>query len=209
MLSIKVCGLRDNRNIEEVAALSPDILGFIYHEASPRFVGNNFRCKSYEKIHKAGVFVNPSIDNIQLVIRFNPLDIIQLHGDETPEFCESIKRLGARVWKAFQLDGHFDFEKLRPFLDSCDVFLFDTKSEHYGGSGLKFDWKILESYPFQKDYFLSGGLSLEDLPALKTLNMKHLSGLDLNSKFEIEPGIKDIKKIKTFLHEIRKHTIQS
>ena len=147
-------------------------------------------------IKRVGVFVNEATSRImELAIR-HQLDFVQLHGNESAEQCAEIKASGLGVVKVFQMDGHFDFPKLVPYKKNTDYFLFDTKSESYGGTGKTFDWNILNRYDQDIPFFLSGGLSVENINDAKAINGMNLHALDINSGVEISPGLKDIDKIK-------------
>ncbi len=195
-MKLKVCGLKFKENIIQVAALQPDYMGFIFYSQSKRFVGEDFQLPGISpEIKKVGVFVNATIEYINEKISKYKLDIIQLHGDETPDFCEELKPL-VKVMKAFGIEENFDFKVLELYKNSCDYFLFDTKTKEYGGSGKQFDWNILKNYNNVLPYFLSGGLDLENINNLLTTSNIKLFAIDVNSKFEIEPGIKNIELLK-------------
>ncbi len=197
-MKIKVCGLREQGNIEAVAALAPDYMGFICYSKSPSFIANldaNSLKDLPVPIKKTAVFVNENAAIINdLIDRYN-FDVIQLHGDESADFAESF-RDKVTVIKAFGLDENFDFEILNEFSDSVDYFLFDTKTDKHGGSGTTFDWTLLDNYKLDIPFFLSGGLSLDNLETVRSINHPQFYGVDLNSKFETEPGLKDITKLK-------------
>lgn len=199
-MKLKVCGLKDPENIKQVAALKPDYMGFIFYRESKRFVGDDFVMPIIStEIKKVGVFVNASASDIIDKIDEYKLDLIQLHGDERPEFCEVLNHV-IPVIKAFGIDESFDFKILESYKNACRYFLFDTKTKEYGGSGKQFDWTILEKYNNSLPFFLSGGIGLEEIGRLRIENWKigklENFAVDVNSKFEIEPGIKDIKKIE-------------
>lgn len=197
----KVCGLKDPENIKQTAALKPNYMGFIFYPQSKRFVGEDFLMPSIpSEIKKVGVFVNASAAYIIDKIDQYKLDLIQLHGDEKPDFCEVFNHL-IPVIKAFGIDESFDFKNLEAYKESCTYFLFDTKTAEYGGSGNKFDWKILEKYDKSVPFFLSGGIGLEEIEKVQSSKFK-VHALDVNSKFEIETGIKDIKKLKQLADEL-------
>jgi phosphoribosylanthranilate isomerase len=205
-MKIKVCGMKYGPNIHEVSALKPDYMGFIFYRDSKRFVGEELDKNILQKIaniDKVGVFVNADIEEIKSKADQFGFKIIQLHGDETPEFCQQVKSLGLKVMKAFQLSEDFDFKILNPYKVSCDYFLFDTKSEGYGGTGKKFDWQILTKYDNEVPVFLSGGIDLEDAERIKKLKGLNICAIDINSRFEIEPGQKDYKKIEKFIQSIK------
>jgi|SRR6185312_2276481 len=191
-MKIKVCGLKYPDNINEVAALQPDYVGFIFYPQSPRFAGE-FEMVDVPAI-KTGVFVNESAERIGDAIARYKLGAIQLHGSEGPEFCEQFKGK-VTVIKAFGVDENFDFEQLNEFEDSVDYFLFDTKTSKHGGSGQTFNWNLLDQYKLSVPFLLSGGLSLDNLEEVKKIRHPQFYGVDLNSRFEIEPGLKDIDKL--------------
>ncbi|MEP2936977.1 MAG: phosphoribosylanthranilate isomerase [Gilvibacter sp.] len=192
-------------NIERVASLQPDYLGFIFYDKSPR----NITLPSLPKtkaIAHVGVFVNASLDVIkQKATAFN-LDVIQLHGDETPAFCDMIKKElpSIKIWKAFGVGDRFDFNALRDYVPVVDSFLFDTKTVLRGGSGTQFDWQVLNNYTFKTPIIISGGIGLEQIAALTALFKTELpiEVIDLNSRFEEAPGLKDYNKLKTFFDAI-------
>lgn len=176
-------------NIQEVAKLQPDYLGFIFYEKSPRFFNGEIPIL-HKSTQKVGVFVNAFLDDIQNKIHHYNLQIVQLHGEETPEFCKLFQHLDIKVIKAFSVDDTFDFETLTLYENACDYFLFDTKGRYHGGNGTAFNWEILKKYPSKKPFFLSGGIGLEEISAIKQLNLP-IHAIDINSKFETKPGLKN------------------
>lgn len=205
-MKLKVCGMRDAENIKELAELKPDFIGFILYDKSPRFIGNQLDPELFQsiprEIRKVGVFVNANIDYILQNVKKYNLQYVQLHGNETPDFCKSLRLKGVNIIKAFRLDESFIFSQLNNYKPHVDFFLFDAKGEGYGGNGITFDWDILKKYDNQKPYFLAGGISLDNLDELATITPKPYA-FDINSKFEVEPGIKDIGKIKQLLTKMR------
>lgn len=201
---IKVCGLRDN--FSEVASLKPDFAGMIFYEKSPRFVGKNdseILKQKISNVKKVGVFVNASENYIfDSVLKYN-LDFVQLHGGETVDFCEKIRQK-VPVIKAFGILSEEDLVAAQNYAQTVDYLLFDTKTKGYGGSGQKFDWKMLGNIVFKKKFFLSGGISLEDLAEIKALKINDLAGVDLNSRFELSPAKKDIEKLQQAINFLRK-----
>ena len=192
-------------NIEQVASLRPDFLGLIFYDKSPRNVTLPSLPKTQGIAH-VGVFVNASLDVIiQKATAFN-LEVVQLHGDETPAFCNMVKKElpAVKIWKAFGVDEHFDFSSLVDFIPMVDSFLFDTKTVLRGGSGTQFDWQVLNNYTFKTSIIISGGIGLEQIAALKELLKTKLpiEVIDLNSRFEEAPGLKDYNKLKTFFDAI-------
>lgn len=207
-MKLKVCGMRDADNIREVAKLSPDFMGFIFYPKSKRYVGEDFVMPEIPAgIKKVGVFVNESVENILAKASKYKLDLVQLHGDESPALTTKVWEtfvLGptrAKVIKAFGIDEQFDFLVLNEYETCCDFFLFDTKTKEYGGSGKKFDAGLLKKYNLDKPFFISGGLDLAVTPHLLS-HVPRPFALDINSKFETEPGLKDISKLKSLKNEL-------
>lgn len=200
-LKLKVCGMKYAENIQQVAALQPDYMGFIFYEPSPRFVGEDFVLPSNfpMQINRVGVFVDqPEEYILSKIIRYG-LSHVQLHGNESPVLCESLRRKQVKIIKVFSISTEFDFNLLKPFVGVVDIFLFDTKGLKPGGNGVAFDWKILSGYNYDIPFFLSGGLNMENISGLSGLNFKSLYGLDINSGVEIHPGLKDKDKIKELI----------
>jgi phosphoribosylanthranilate isomerase len=197
-VKIKVCGLKHPENIKAVAALGPDYMGFICYDLSPRFI-NEMPAEPLQtiesEIYKTGVFVNEGEETINNLIDEFGFNTIQLHGDESPDFTSSF-RTKVKVIKAFGIDDSFNFDYLEPYADSVDYFMFDTKTSAYGGSGKTFNWEILDKYTLNKPFFLSGGISLDNLEQIKTIKHPQFYAVDLNSKFETEPGLKDVQKLE-------------
>ena len=198
-MKIKVCGMRDASNIQELCSLPIDYIGFIFFNKSSRYVAELPQVNIPLSIQRVGVFVNATLPYIKEQAALFELDVIQLHGDESPAFCEEIKSLGFTIFKAFGIDEDFDWTFLAAYEKVVDYFLFDTKSKQYGGTGLTFNWEILKQYPYEKAYLLSGGLSIDNIQEALQFEDERLYGLDLNSKFEIEPGLKNIQTLKTAL----------
>lgn len=201
MYKLKVCGMKYPDNIRKLSELKPDFIGFIFYDKSKRFIGDGLDVSKLnidKLIEKVGVFVNASIDYILEKLKKYSLDLVQLHGNESPEFCKELQQQSIKISKAFQVDENFDFSELASYYDVCDYFLFDTKTKLYGGSGKKFNWQVLEKYDNKKPFFLSGGIALDDIAEIKKLKNLNIYAIDINSKFEIEPGLKDIEKIKQF-----------
>jgi len=204
-MKIKVCGLKYPGNISDVVTLNPDYVGFICYAPSPRYateLNTEILDALPGTIYKTAVFVNEDAETVAKLIDNYKFDAIQLHGNESPEFCDVFKDK-VTVIKAFGLDKNFDFEQLKQFADSVDFFLFDTKTDKHGGSGLTFDWSLLDNYTLDIPFFLSGGLSPENLAEVKAIKHAQFYGVDLNSKFEVEPGLKDITKLKEAFELLR------
>ena len=197
--------MTDAANITALAELKPDYMGLIFYPKSKRFVGElNIRLLETirESIKLTGVFVNENLDLVINKIKQYHLKAVQLHGDETPQYCRLLRDQSSQanckieIIKAFGIDANFDFNDLEAYVDVVDFFLFDTKTPAYGGSGIKFNWDILKNYQCKKQYFLSGGIDTEDMSELRLLNDVRIYAVDLNSKFEISPGLKDIEKLR-------------
>jgi phosphoribosylanthranilate isomerase len=207
-MKVKVCGMRESANIEAVLALKPDFLGFIFSEKSPRYAGEMLDenlLKSFPKTtKKVGVFVNASLDVILKNVKKYSLDIVQLHGDETPVFCQTLRNKGVSIIKAFSIDNTFNFNRLNNYKLHCDYFLFDTKGENPGGNGVAFDWDLLKNYDNEKPFFLSGGISPNNLEKISHLpSGLNLYAIDINSRFEIEPGLKNSEEISRFMVNLK------
>ncbi|MDC9722475.1 MAG: phosphoribosylanthranilate isomerase [Urechidicola sp.] len=228
-MKIKVCGMRDCDNIEELVKLAPDYIGFIFYDKSKRFVTDFPNVEIPSTIKKVGVFVNESVEVILDLVNKNKLDVIQLHGDESFEYCMKLNREIAssfflaktkrnvitkeetskvislkevEIIKAFSLDKYFDFSITKEYESSCDLFIFDSKGEGYGGTGLKYNWTILNNYKGETPFLLSGGIGENDAELILSFLRKQESnqcvGVDLNSGFEDTPGVKNIKKLSVF-----------
>lgn len=200
-VQLKVCGM--NKNTSEVASFRPDYMGFIFWEPSKRYFEGNMPLIPHG-IKKVGIFVNSSIEEIKGLVNRFELVCAQLHGKESAAFCDELKKQIPHllIIKVFSIKDDFDFKVLNHFEDVCDYYLFDTKGKLPGGNGYTFNWEVLKKYPSTKPYFLSGGIGLENandiLEFLERAESKYCYAIDVNSKFEIEPGLKDIKKLKEF-----------
>lgn len=190
-------------NIQEVVALSPDYLGFIFHKDSPRDISVlNLRyvVKNLpDSIQSVGVFVDAPLDFVTKMIEEYEFNLVQLHGNEPPEYCRNLLGSGSSIIKAFQIDDKFDFNILKDYESVCDYYLFDTKGEFKGGNGKMFSWDVLSKYQYEKPFFLSGGIDENAGNKIKNIPNLHLFAVDVNSKFEIEPGKKDVPKLKSFM----------
>lgn len=199
-MKLKVCGMKYPENTREVIRHSPDFMGFIFYPRSPRYMAETLEPEFVRDIpapiKKVGVFVNESLQVIAEHVGAYGLDLVQLHGDESPGFCEKIRKTGAGVIKVFHVDEEMDWESLKVYQPFTDFFLFDTKSKHYGGTGKSFNWEILKDYDLETPYFLSGGISLENVGNIKTALPNLPVALDVNSRFETKPGFKDTALLK-------------
>ena len=195
--------MREAENIREVEQLKVDMIGFIFYPKSPRCL---YELPAYMpvKAKRVGVFVNEDKKEIEIFADRFSLDYIQLHGNESPEYCHSLRATGLRLIKAFSIARRKDFENIGTYEESCDYFLFDTKCEQHGGSGNQFDWSMLNSYKGKKPFLLSGGINPYSPPTLKELRHPQPAGFDLNSRFETKPGLKDVERLRHFLEELRK-----
>ncbi|MCM1356922.1 MAG: phosphoribosylanthranilate isomerase [Staphylococcus sp.] len=206
-LSVKICGMADPVNISRIAGLHTEWLGLIFAAASPR---NALKLNDIELLQTTastkfvGVFVNATREEIlDRALRFR-LSAVQLHGDESPDFCRSLQGHGFEVWKAIGIANSEDIAGLGSYSSSVDRFVFDRKSRAGGGTGLKFDWKLLDSYTLDIPFMLGGGIGPEDAADIAGLDHPRLAGLDLNSRFEDSPGIKNYDKLHQFLTQINK-----
>jgi phosphoribosylanthranilate isomerase len=203
---LKICGMKYPDNILEVGSLLPDYMGFIFWEKSARYFDGALP-NLPQSIKKTGVFVNASQEDILAKVSQYDLQAVQLHGHESVAFCKELKDTLAKsieIIKVFSVDSTFDFDELKPFESVCDYFLFDTKGKLPGGNGTTFDWKVLEKYPSHKPFFLSGGIGLDEIDLVKQILKTDLPiyAIDVNSKFEIEPGLKNTKLLASFKQKI-------
>ena len=207
-LLLKVCGMRQRENIQAILALQPDLIGFIFYPKSARFVGDELTTALLNEVpattQKVGVFVNATADTILTAVHTYNLNAVQLHGQESPDFCRQLRATGLVILKAFAVDENFDFKEIAPYEGSCDYYLFDTKGQAHGGNGVRFNWDILKEYTWQTPFFLSGGIDLEHAAQIKTLTLPLLRGIDINSRFEISPALKDSNKVQSFFRKIRR-----
>ena len=203
---LKVCGLTQLSQIQELISLNTDFLGFIFYEKSPRFVLNHLSLEEISEINhqgKVGVFVNETVEKISEISEKAKLSFIQLHGDEDEKFILQLRQILGNIIKIIKVIriGNQSFDELQKTINqqpsTVNYLLFDTDSKAFGGTGKTFDWQILNEIEIPIPYFLSGGISLENIHQLSTINQQPLA-LDINSKFETEPGIKNLEKIKTF-----------
>ncbi len=189
--------MKFTENREEVEKLPVDLLGYIFYPSSKRYVGENPQEGLFNSAKpKVGVFVDENAFEILALAKNLGFEWVQLHGKENPKTCQLLKNQGLKIIKAFRVDESFQFHKTKPFEKIADYFLFDTKSNLPGGSGKKFDWKILNKYEGNTPFLLSGGIKPEDAEEIKKIDHPQLAGVDLNSGFEDEPGLKNIEKLK-------------
>ena len=203
---IKVCGMRDPENIRTVEQAGTDWMGFIFFPSSARYVSHT---PDYlpEHCRRIGVFVNESKENILMYTDRFGLDYIQLHGHEAPEYCRSLRNAGLHLIKAFSILLPKDLLAVSAYNGLCDYYLFDTKTPQYGGSGNQFDWNLLHRYNGPTPFLLSGGINPYSVKALREFRHPYFAGIDINSRFETAPGIKDVERISNFLKELKGGTI--
>jgi phosphoribosylanthranilate isomerase len=206
-MKLKVCGMTSFEQLQKLDQLGVDFAGLIFYENSKRFVGNKLSDQKSEirslKIKKVGVFVNPKIGTIKKEVNEYGLSYVQLHGDESAEFCSEVKNF-VPVIKALRINEETDLEKeLNVFGETCDYLLFDTDSKQYGGTGKQFNWNTLRQMEINKPFFLSGGIGLEDIDKIKNFLHPILFAIDVNSRFESEPGIKDMSKVEEFMNALK------
>lgn len=208
-MNIKVCGITQLKQVQQLDGLNIDFAGFIFYPQSPRFIADKIvknELKNLDAdIKRTGVFVDAEMIDILDAIDEYGLDVVQLHGNESPEMCEDLSS-EVEVIKTFSIDGKVDIDELvAGYDDVCDYYLFDTAAGGTkGGTGKKFDWKILSKAKIEKPFFVSGGISLEDAEAVKKIKHPDFYGIDINSKFEKEPGVKDMALVLQLLQALKK-----
>jgi phosphoribosylanthranilate isomerase len=211
-MRVKVCGMTDLRQMHQLGEMGVEFAGMIFYHKSPRFVLKHLNGEMVKraklKVYKVGVFVNASYDEILNHVENFGLDMVQLHGDETPRFCEKVSDYIQTI-KAFRIGEDENIPwKVKDYYDSCDMYLFDTLGAGYGGTGKKFNWEMLKEAAINKPYFLSGGIEPGDAAAIKLfakdVAARNLFALDVNSKFEVLPGVKDMGMVRKFVEEIKK-----
>lgn len=198
---VKVCGMRDSENIRAIEQTKADLMGFIFHPKSPRFVASlpEYMPKKQKRV---GVFVNASLEQILAKAQKFSLEYIQLHGDEPPAFCSELKNRGLKVIRAQRIANADDIIRAESY-NMADLMIFDTKTELYGGSGKKFNWQLLENYKGCVPFLLSGGIRSDTLEEIKAFFHPQFAGIDLNSGFEISPALKDVGKLNNFIEKIK------
>lgn len=209
-MRVKVCGMTQLEQVDRLEKIGATFAGFIFYPRSPRYVlryMTTTQLKKEKDINKVGVFVNAGIDEVLQMVDECRLHMVQLHGDETPKYCEKIADY-VSVVKAFRIGANDSIEwMVKPYMDVCDMFLFDTMGVGYGGTGKKFDWNLLQHNRIGKPYFLSGGIEPGDVQALQEFAAseagKGLFAVDINSQFEFSPGLKDLDKVEQFITALR------
>lgn len=200
---VKVCGITQPKQYKALASLGVDMLGLNYYPNSKRYVGDYVIDNSLPKVMSVGVFVNPSKNYIYTRIADNDLDYVQLHGTEEPEFCAELSG-STRIIKAFGIENKHSFNDIERYESLVEYFLFDTKTKTFGGSGKKFDWSLLNAYTGNTPFLLSGGIAPNDIDRILKIEHPMLAGIDVNSGFEISPGIKDLRLIEELMKKISK-----
>jgi phosphoribosylanthranilate isomerase len=208
-MKIKVCGMKYPDNLQAIASLDIDYLGFIFYKPSKRYCANTLSPEIVTGLKtnakKVGVFVNEPIDHLLNIVETYQLDAIQLHGEENTFYCNELKKTKKIIIKVFSVIDSLPIEQIKEFEPYVDYFLFDTKTPLYGGSGVSFDWNILTKYTSKTPFFLSGGIDAYfRLESIEMLSDLPLFALDINSKFEISPGLKDTEKVRTFIKDLKK-----
>lgn len=193
--------MRDSENIRAIEQTKADLMGFIFHPKSPRFVASlpEYMPKKQKRV---GVFVNASLEQILAKAQKFSLEYIQLHGDEPPAFCSELKNRGLKVIRALRIANADDIIRAESY-NMADLMIFDTKTELYGGSGKKFNWQLLENYKGCVPFLLSGGIRSDTFEEIKAFFHPQFAGIDLNSGFEIFPALKDVGKLNNFIEKIK------
>jgi phosphoribosylanthranilate isomerase len=211
-MRVKVCGMTSTQQVHQLEEMGVEFAGFIFYRKSPRYVFKSMPANEIKqikgKINKVGVFVNADADEVLRTVDECGLYLVQLHGDENPRVCERIANY-VSVIKVFRMSEDDNIEwKIREYHESADMFMFDTEGAGYGGTGKKFNWELLKEQNIHKPFFLSGGITLGDAEKLKAFQQeavaKDLFAIDINSKFEVMPGVKDLDKVRTFVEELKK-----
>ena len=201
-MNIKVCGITQLKQMQQLEGLNIDFAGLIFYKDSPRYMGDSIDRSSLKNsdfdLKKVGVFVDPEMIEVLDAIDEYGLDVVQLHGSESTEMCDDLSG-EVEVIKAFSVNNKSNIDEMITEYDAvCDYYLFDTVGKEPGGNGEKFDWKILTKAKIEKPFFISGGISVEDIAALKKFKHPDLFGVDINSRFEKEPGVKDMALVLQF-----------
>lgn len=206
-MKIKVCGIKDMSVLNGLLESPPDYLGFIFFPLSKRYLDMesdpSIMSGLTRSVKRVGVFVNERIEVVLKVCNKFSLDLIQLHGEETRSYCKELKSHHIEIIKAFRINKNSVDQGLAKYEDVCDYFLFDTRTDLFGGSGVKFDWNLLDRLNIQKPFFLSGGIGPDDVHQIWAFSHRMLHAIDINSKFEKKPGLKDIQKVTSFIKNIR------
>ena len=201
---VKVCGMRQPHNVAQVVAAGADMVGFIFYPPSPRYVGDEAELPDTpDGVERVGVFVDATEAAMVAQAARHSLTTLQLHGDETPELCRSLRRRGYRVIKCLRIASADDLAQAEAYHGAVDMLLFDTPCRGYGGSGIAFDWSLLDSYRGETPFLLSGGITAARADELRRLAHPRLMGVDINSGFEVSPAHKDASLVQQFIHYIK------
>jgi len=197
--------MREPSNIVEVAGLQPEYLGFIFYKKSPRCVPADFKIPAEfpTTVKRVGVFVDEDLEQVITRVHQHHLDFVQPHGNESVAFCEKLKEQSIGVIKVFSVEDEFDFNVTKTYSDVADYFLFDTKGKYRGGNGQAFDWNLLQRYDQETPFFLSGGLSVDNISNVNTLKNLNLHAIDVNSGLESTPAVKDVVKVEEFIRNLK------
>ena len=211
-MKVKICGLNNPENLQAIQVFKPDLLGFIFYEKSPRCLDLNRMEKPIQELDtnakKVGVFVDAAVEKVLAYSQLLGLDYCQLHGDESLDYAKTIKATGLKIIKVFRIGkAGIQKQQLDAFDGLCDYFLFDTNTKNYGGSGKKFDWTIINQYKGKTPFILSGGIGPEDAALIEQVDHSMFAGIDLNSRFESEPGLKNTDSLNQFFTALKKSTI--
>ncbi len=200
----KVCGMREPENINQVSALVPDYMGFIFYPESPRWVGSDFDVPESlpAETKRVGVFVHATTSEVLHQVGLHQLDYVQLHGDEPVSFCEKISQKGVKVIKVFRVDDSFDFTETILFEKVASYFLFDTRGKQFGGNAHSFDWEMLHNYNQQVPFFLSGGITPQNVTRISKMKDLNLHAIDINSGAEDKPGKKNVNLLKKIIDQL-------
>lgn len=209
-MRIKVCGITKTIQAQQVSEAGADFAGFIFYPPSPRYAFKHMPANEIKKlrnINKVGVFVNASVDDVLRTIDDCGLYLVQLHGNESPRYCEKISQY-ITVIKAFRVSAGDNISwKIKDYHEVADMYMFDTEGTGFGGTGKKFDWQMLKDTNISKPFFLSGGIAPEDAAAIQQFQQQSVASdlfaLDINSRFEVSPGVKDIDKVKRFISDTK------
>jgi phosphoribosylanthranilate isomerase len=201
-MNIKVCGITQLKQLQQLDGLDIAFAGLIFHKDSPRYIGDKISKKDLKAadldLKKVGVFVNAGYDEIMEAVDDYALDVVQLHGEESPDLCEELSE-ETEVIKSFSIDGKTPVDELIAEYDEvCDYYLFDAAGKQPGGNGTQFDWKLISSSKIEKPFFLSGGIGPADIAKVKAFKHPDYYGVDINSLFEKEPGVKDMALVLQF-----------
>lgn len=205
-MKVKVCGMTWPEQLQQLEDMPVDFAGFIFYEKSPRYAEGKMQKakgnKQNNSLAKVGVFVNASLEDIKRAVEDYDLQFVQLHGEESPEFCNQVRQF-VPVIKAFRISNESDIDAVTaPYAPACDYYLFDTATKLYGGSGEQFNWNLLQNAHINKPFFLSGGIGPEDIETIKKFQHPYLYAIDINSKFESSVGVKKMDVLQRFLNEL-------